>query len=413
MDFPKMYPIRQVFEAPSIPNVTAEIRKQVVQLGLGKRVRPGQSVAITAGSRGIHGYVTILSTLVECLRELQLVPCIIPAMGSHGGATAEGQVKLLAELGVTEASVGAPIVSNMDVVSVGPVDTGAEVWIARDVLKIDHLVICNRVKMHTAFHGEVESGLCKMLVVGCGKHAGALNMHKYGLAESIVPAAELLLKKAPVLFGLAILENAEEKTSEVRAVPPERFVETDRELLESARNLLPRLPVDDLDVLIVDEMGKEISGSGMDPNVVGFWRRDGGPRKPDYRTLILLDLTTASEGNALGIGLADLTTRRVIEKIDRAITCANVLTTRIWRSARIPMALENDRTVLEAALSGVTDLKALRMIRIVNTLKLNCFWATEALLPELRRKRGVVVEEASLKLEFDPNARLLPFTGCC
>ena len=260
--------------------------------------------------------------------------------GVHGGATAEGQVRMLAELGVTEASVGAPIVSNMDAVSIGRLDSGAEVCIAADALKVDHLVVCNRIKMHTAFHADVESGLCKMLAVGCGKHAGALNMHKYGLAESIVPAAERLLKRAPVLFGLAILENALEETLEVRAVLPDRFVATDREFLERARQILPRLPIEDLDILIVDEMGKEISGAGMDPNVIGFWRRDGGLRKPDYRTLILLDLTAASEGNALGIGLADLTTRRVIEKINPEVTYANVLTTGIWRSTRIPMALE-------------------------------------------------------------------------
>ena len=235
MDFPRMYSIRQEYETASLSDVAAAVRAQVEALALSDRMRPGQTVGVTAGSRGIHGYVTILSTLIRCLREWGLVPCILPAMGSHGGATAEGQVRLLAELGVTESSMGAPIVSNMDAVSIGRLSSGAEIWIAADALKVDHLVVCNRIKMHTAFHADVESGLCKMLAVGCGKHAGALNMHKYGLAESIVPAAERLLKRAPVLFGLAILENALEETLEVRAVLPDRFVAADREFLERAR----------------------------------------------------------------------------------------------------------------------------------------------------------------------------------
>jgi hypothetical protein len=340
---------------------------------------------------------------------MELEPFILPAMGSHGGATAEGQAALLNELGITEASVNAPIISTMEVISVGRLDSGAEVFISKDAFEADHIVIINRVKPHTLLRGEVESGLCKLLTVGCGKHKGALNMHKFGLASSITPAARIILEKAPVLCGLGIVENALEQVHTVKLAFPEQFIEVDKELLRSARGLLPRIPLDDLDILLVDEMGKNISGAGIDPNVVGFWRREGGPRKPDYRTLIVLDLTPQSKGNAVGIGMADLTTRRVIDKVDLKPTYTNAITAGVWRGVRFPIALENDRAVLEAALSHVLDPPHVRMVRIVNTLHLESFWATEALLPELREQEGLIVDETPLQLQFDDKGTLRSF----
>jgi hypothetical protein len=408
MNYPSMYRVQQVFETPSIRDVAAHIRKEFSAFGIADHVSPGQTVAITAGSRGIHEYVSILATLVECLRGAGLKPFILPAMGSHGGATAEGQERMLNGLGVCESAVSAPIVSSMDVESLGRTPSGAEVYFSKDAIKADHLVVVNRVKAHTAFHSDVESGLCKMLAVGCGKHTGALNMHKYGLAETIVPAAEIILRKIPVLFGVAIVENALEQAQTLRFTPPVRFVETDRELLVAARANMPRIPVDHLDVLIVDEMGKDISGVGMDPNVIGFWRRDGGERKPDFQTLILLDLTAHSEGNALGMGFVDLTTRRVMDKVDFQATYANALTTGILRSVRFPVTLENDRAVLDAALLHIPDLSRIRMIRIVNTLKLDTFWASGTLLPELRSQPHIVVDDRPLPIAFNEESRMLP-----
>jgi hypothetical protein len=201
-----------------------------------------------------------------------------------------------------------------------------------------------------------------------------------------------------------------DETHIVKLALPEQFVEVDRELLKSARRLMPRIPLDDLDILIVDEMGKNISGAGIDPNVIGFWRREGGPREPDYRTLIVLDLTPESEGNAVGIGMADLTTQRVIDKIDRKPSYTNAITSGVFRSVRLPIALENDRVVVETALFQVPDLQHVRMVRILNTLHLENFWATEALLPELREKEGVSVDETPLQLQFDGQGSLLPFT---
>lgn len=409
MNYPLMYRIQQGFDTTSIRDVPEEVRREFSRLNGGKNIKPHQRVAVAVGSRGINNLKTIVATVVECIRNMALKPFILPAMGSHGGATAEGQVKLLNEFGITESSVNAPIISTMDVISVGRLDSGAEVFISKDALEADHLVVINRVKQHTLLRGEVESGLCKMLAVGCGKHKGALDMHKFGLAASIIPAAQILLAKAPVLCGLAIMENSLDQTHTVKLALPEQFIEVDKELLESARRLLPRIPLEDLDILIVDEMGKNISGAGIDPNVIGFWRREGGPRKPDYRTLIVLDLTPQSEGNAVGIGMADLTTQRVINKVDLKPTYTNALTSGVWRSVRFPIALENDRVVLEAALSHVLDPHNVRMVRIVNTLHLENFWATEALLPELREQEGVIVDEAPLQLQFDDEGKLLSF----
>ncbi|MEE9610430.1 MAG: DUF362 domain-containing protein, partial [Desulfatiglandales bacterium] len=358
-----------------------------------------------------HDLKTLVSAVVECLKGMELRPYVIPAMGSHGGATGEGQAQVLEELGISELSMGVPVVSNMDVVSLGRLDSGAQVFFAKDALEADHIVMINRVKPHTAFRGEVESGLCKILAVGCGRQKGASNMHKYDLARTIIPAAQLIIEKTPVLCGLVVTETALGGTHSIRLAKPEEFVEVDRLLLEEAWKLFPKLPIDDLDILVLDEMGKDVSGAGMDPNVIGFWRREGGPRKPDYRTLIVLDLTQQSHGNATGIGMADLTTKRVVDKIDLHATYMNAITSTVLRSARLPIYLENDRVVLETALNSVPDPQSVRMARVINTASLETFWATGALLSELRGQEGIVVDDKPLELAFNDEGRLLAFPG--
>jgi hypothetical protein len=268
-------------------------------------------------------------------------------------------------------------------------------------------VVINRVKPHTAFRAEVESGLCKIMAVGCGRQKGAENMHKYELAQTIVPAARMIIQKTSVLCGLAVTENALGGTHSLKLAKPEEFADLDREFLKTAWTLLPKLPVDDLDILLVDEMGKNVSGAGMDPNVIGFWRREGGPRKPDYRILVVLDLTPHSHGNATGIGMADLTTRRMIDQIDWEATYLNAFTSGVLRSARMPIAVENDRLAVEAALKRSPDPAGARIVRIVNTGQLETFWASEAVLPELRDRKKVAVDETPLDLRFTDEGRLL------
>jgi hypothetical protein len=409
VEFPLFYQIRQRFDASCEADPAGAVRRAIAGYDCAARIKPGETVAVAVGSRGIQGIVGMVAALVESLKKMGLRPFVMPAMGSHGGATGEGQALVLEQLGITEASVGAPIRSCMDVVSLGGIPSGAEVFVARDAIEADHLVLINRVKMHTAFRGRAESGLCKMLTVGSGKHHGAINMHKYGLADSIIPAAEVVLSRVSCLFGIAILENAAEKTHTVRLVPPEEIVASDIAMLKQAAEMFPRIPIDDLDILLVDEMGKNISGAGMDPNVIGMWRREGGPRQPNYRTLVILDVTRESNGNALGIGLADLTTRRVIDLVDIKTTYANVLTTGLWGAGKLPIALENDRSVVKMALSRVQEPEKVRMVRITNTLHLGTFWATATLLPELKDRQGIDVDETPFTLQFSDEDRLQPF----
>jgi hypothetical protein len=408
MIFPKMYQIHQCFETNCIGDIAASVRQEFSRFKPNAKIHKGQSVAIAVGSRGIKNLRTIVLTVVESMRKLGLEPFIIPAMGSHGGATAEGQVKVLKELDITVDSIGSPIVSSMDVTSLGKLNSGAEVFFSKDALEADYLVVINRVKPHPAFRADVESGLCKMLSVGLGKQKGASHMHKFSLPRTIVPAARKILQRAPILCGLAVVENSHGETHTIKLAQPGEFVAVDKELLNLAWKLFPKLPVDDLDILIIDEIGKDISGAGMDPNVIGFWRRDGGPRKPNYRLILVLDLSAKTYGNAAGIGMADLTTRRVIDNIDLEVTYINALTSWLPRSVQLPIALENDKVALEKAVSQTPNPEEVRMVRIKNTLSLETFWCTKALLPELENKKGLIPNCTPLELEFSPEGRLLP-----
>ncbi|HIE54865.1 MAG TPA: DUF2088 domain-containing protein, partial [Chromatiaceae bacterium] len=256
MKFPEMYRIQQTFKATSIKDIEAAVRGRFSKLK--GDTRPGDSVAIAVGSRGIHDLQRIVRAVVSCLKERRLSPLIIPAMGSHGGATAEGQKSLLKDMGIHEDAVGAPIISTMDVVSLGKLSNGTDVYFSKDALEAEHIVVLNRIKPHTLFRRPVESGLCKMLVIGCGKHRGAEAIHGIGVADAIVPAAKIILEKAPVLCGIAVLENAKGGTQDIQLAMPKSFVEIDQRLLKEAWKLFPKIPVDDLDILIVDEIGKDI-----------------------------------------------------------------------------------------------------------------------------------------------------------
>ena len=408
--FPDLYRVDQNFPDTGIKDICVELRKMLGEFDLRQRTRAGQTVAVCVASRGTHDLRDLVATTVSHLRDAGLKPFITPAMGSHGAATGEGQAMVLRGLGITEALTGVPIHASMEVVSLGKIDEGPEIFTAVDALEADHVVVINRVKPHTGFHSDVESGLCKMLAIGLGRQRGAANMHKYDLSRCIVPAARLILEKQSVLFGLAVTENALGGTHSLRLAGPETFVATDRELLKEARELLPRLPVECLDLLIVEKIGKNISGAGMDPNVVGFWRRGGGERTPDYRVLVVLDLTPESHGNAIGIGLADVTTRAFTEKIDWDATYKNALSSKRFTGVRLPMVRENDALALEAALGPVVDPMAARIGRIISTSDLRTFWVSESVWPQLKDKTNLVLHRTPLRISFDDQGRLKPFS---
>ncbi len=405
---PRFHRVHQRFPDTSLRDVAGAVRAAFHAHEFGSRVHPGQTVAVGVASRGTHDLRELVAATLGCLRDLGLKPYLTPAMGSHGGATGEGQAAVLAGLGIGEASMGVPVVASMAARFLGRVPEGPEVFFAEDALAADHVLVINRIKPHTGFRGEVESGLCKILAVGLGRQRGAASMHKHDLATAIVPAARLILDRVPVLCGLAVTENALGGTHSLRLVPPADFVASDRAMLKEAARLLPRLPVDRLDVLIVDQMGKNVSGAGMDPNVVGFWRRDGGERHPDYRVLVVLDLTIESHGNAMGLGLADLTTERLLAKVDWPATYLNALAANRFQGVRRPLALADDRRAVEVALGTTRDPARARVARILSTAELATFWASEALLPELAGREGLAVAPAPQTLEFGPDGRLMP-----
>lgn len=412
MPLPKMAKVRQVFDQPEIKDIPAKIREELERKRLKDRVKPGQRIAVTAGSRGVSNIPVIFKTIVAELKAVEAEPFLVPAMGSHGGATPEGQIQVLHSLGVTEESVGAPIEASMEVEAVGSLPDGIEIYLSRIALEADGIFVVGRVKPHTDFKGEIESGLLKMMAIGLGNQKGAemIHWHRYDGYHRILPeAGRLIAEKTNVVMGLALLENAHHKTAEIHALYPEEFYEKEKHLLETAKDLLPRLPFKDIDVLVVEELGKNISGVGMDTNVTGrFWMPgEHDSRAPSVKKLAVLDLTEETHGNAIGIGLADVTTRRAYEKIDYRQTYVNCLTQGSGETGKIPPFLPNDRDAIATAIriSGPIQPETARVIRIKNTQELEALYISEALVDDLRtspelQKRLVLVEEPR-DMQFD------------
>ncbi len=414
-DGPLLQLVDQLYAESTPVDVTAEVQKGFKRAGLHDALWPGARIAITAGSRGIGDLPAILRAAVGAVREAGGDPFIAPCMGSHGGATAEGQRAVLAGLGATAETVGAQIVSSMDVVSVGESALGGPVWAARDLAEADGVIVVNRVKPHTDFHGEVESGLVKMLVVGAGKHAGALSAHghtvRHGFPAVLRDHGERLLSGLPVLCGIALVEDQHERTALVEVLRPEDFFTREAQLLERARELLPRLPFDQLDVLVVDELGKDVSGAGMDTNVTGrvsFWGGGERPAKPRITRIIVRGLTAATHGNACGIGMADFITVRCAAEIDHAITDVNCITSNCPEDARVPIACACDREAIAAAVqtAGIRDPGEARLAWIRDTSHLERIAVSEALLDEVRAGGTLRPAGPLFPLPYDENGDL-------
>jgi len=390
-DLPRFAPVRYDRDQPAVEDVERATVEALAAIdGLDSLPR-GARVGITAGSRGIHDMPDVLRTAVAELRSRNLDPFVLPSMGSHGGATAEGQVEALASLGITEDSMGCEVVSSMDVERVGSDGDGRPVYAARDALAADAVLLANRVKPHTDFSGGTESGLCKMAVIGLGKQRGAEATHKAALAgtfsEVIRERASILFEETPVVGGVALVENANERAAVVEGLDAGEILDREPDLLERSRDLLGTLPVEDLDLLVVDELGKEVSGTGMDTNVIGRMLVDGEPEpdSPDYTRIYVRSVTEGSHGNAIGMGLADYTHRRLVEDLDLTDTYVNAITSGEPVRARIPVVLPTDRLAFVAAYSacGVVDPADMRIARITNTLDLDRFSVSEPVAPEL------------------------------
>jgi hypothetical protein len=415
---PSLFRIRQDFSSPTLADVRTAVRGQLRDFGLGMHVHAGQRVAITAGSRGIRDIAEILRTLADELHRYGARPFVVPAMGSHGGATAEGQLAVLADLGVTEAAVGMPIRSSMETVQVdtAAVGDGVPIHFDRFAAEADHVVVVNRIKAHTDFTGPIQSGLLKMMLIGLGKHRGAIEYHaairRYGLERIVAEVATRIAERRHVLCGVAIVENHRHETGRVEVIAPADFLARERELLKLAECWTPRLPGTDLDLLIVDRMGKDVSGSGMDTNVIGRkgWATgDMLEQRPRIALVYARELTEASHGNAVGIGMADLAHSRLVERIDFATTYANAVTSGTPRGAAIPPHFPSDREALAAAFRILGHPVQARVMRIRSTLELEELLISEALLAELRNKPGIRAVGEAGGMQFDAEGNLPDF----
>jgi hypothetical protein len=390
---PALTHVRQRWPAPPPLDVAATVYAQLEAVGVRQRLAPGMRVALTVGSRGIRDIVPILRACVVWLQAAGGHPFLVPAMGSHGGATAEGQVALLASLGITEETVGCPLHATMEVVQLGALEDGTPVYTDRYAAEADAILIINRIKPHTSFKAEIESGLAKMAALGLGNRLGAEMVHSRGVAglrTQIVPMARVVVERGHVLAGLAILEDATDHTAEIVALPPAEIGGAgEAALLERSRSLLARLPFDQIDVLVVEEIGKNISGTGMDTNVIGRVRIPGerDPLVPHISVIVALDLSEASHGNGAGMGLADIVTARLAGKVDFTTTYINHLTSGLIGLQRgaLPITLPTEREAIAMAMRacGQPDMGAVRLVRIRNTLLLDALWVSAALLPEV------------------------------
>jgi hypothetical protein len=406
---PRWALVRQRVASPAIVDVRAAVRAALGPVM--DRVEPGMRVCVTGGSRGIDRIDQVTRAVVERLAEAGAIPFIVPAMGSHGGATAGGQRAILEGYGITAASMGCEVLATMDTVELGEVEPGVPVYLDAHAAAADLVIPINRVKPHTGFTAATESGLQKMIAIGLGKQRGADVFHRqgYGRFGELIPAvARHTIARAPIRFGLALVENWEAHLEHVEAVPAEDIFERETELLARARALMARLPVASCDVLVVDEIGKNISGVGMDPNVIG--RGHDGPRAagPAIQRIVVRGLTRATEGNASGIGMADVALRRAVDAMNPRTTWMNEITAKTPQLGRIPITLDSDREALAVAIAACTgvDAGSARILRVRNTKDLGVLLVSEAALPEVLATGRCEVAGPADEIRFDADGML-------
>ncbi|HEY7427537.1 MAG TPA: lactate racemase domain-containing protein [Gemmataceae bacterium] len=392
MDIPHVAPLRQTAPQPAIADIAAEVRRQWRDSRVAGHIRRGGRVAVGVGSRGIANLATIVRATLDSLRDLGAQPFVVAAMGSHGGATASGQRELLAESGISEQALGVPVKTDMTAMRIGTNSWGEPVWWDKNALEADAVVTVSRVKPHTDFRGRFESGIAKMLVIGLGKRDGAAQHHRWGfrgLRDMLPETARVIVEKTPFVGGLAVLENAREQTARLQMVDRDELFEVEPRLLEEARGLMGRLPFEQLDLLIIGEIGKNYSGAGIDPNVVGRLLIETQPEfeSPKITRICALDLSPESHGNGTGCGIADLTTERLLAAIDPAPFRMNNLTACFLRRSQLPFAFPTDRACIEMGLDTCwqPNRDAVRMALIPNTLEVEELWASVPLVEEARK----------------------------
>jgi hypothetical protein len=413
-----LFRVRQKFERPRVDDIPGEVQRQLARLNLREEVKPGQSVAITAGSRGIANIPIILKAIAEHFKRLGAQPFLVPAMGSHAGGIATGQRELLESYGVTEEFCGCPIRATMETVVVCQAAEGFPVHIDRFAYEADHVVVCGRIKPHTQFTGDIESGVMKMMLLGLGKHEGAKVYHQaildYPFGQIVRSVAGEVLRRCHVVAGVGIVENGYDETALIEAIAPRQIEEREKQLLVLAKKWMPRLPFDLVDILIVDEMGKDISGAGIDSNIVGRkYNRNVAldDEFPKVRRIIVRSLTEVSHGNAVGLGTAEFCTTRLLEQHDRAITWTNILTSGNISAVKYPLNFDTDREILDAALPtiGMTPPLQAKILWIKNTLHLAEVECSAVYLSEAQQRRDLEILTTLRDLPLDAAGNLPVF----
>ena len=405
---PRFVEVGQKFDLSALSDINAAVAEQFQKFA--EVNLTGKSVAIGVGSRGIKQQPEVVKALIRELKGAGAEPFIIPAMGSHGGGSAEGQTAVLASYGYTEENIGAPIRSSLEVVELGRIERDVPVYCDKLAMEADHIIMCNRVKPHTDFRANHESGLIKMVAIGMAKHAGATALHFHGMGnfKTLLPAAAMVfLEKTPTLFGVAMVENAEENLKHLEFVAPDDFFHRDAALLEMAKTSIPRLYFDTVDVLIIDQIGKDISGAGMDPNVTGRPPSSlpGFDSGVAINRIVVRDLTKKTEGNSTGIGAADVTTQRLVQKVDWTKIYVNIVTAGVLEGARLPIVANTDRDAIGIALRGCFGVtpESSRIVRIKNTLEMTTVWASEPMIADIEKNHGQTLLSEPFNLEFDAN----------
>jgi len=403
---PEFYLIRQKFDDTHIKDIPAALAEAVKRPGTLDLIKKGQRVAIAVGSRGINNIALIVRALADLLKKAGAEPFIVPAMGSHGGATAEGQAQLLADYGVTEAYTGCPVISDMGTVTLGATEKGVGAFFDKHAYKADAVILLNRIKPHTDFRGPYESGLAKQIVIGLGKQNGAEACHGQSVEEmssNIHDVAKLALSKTNILFGVGIVENAYDRTMTLSALPNASLLDEEPLLLDHARRNMPSILLSPFDVLIVDEIGKNISGAGMDPNITGRFCTDCATGGADLQRCVVLDITEQSHGNGIGLGLADFSVTRAYDKFDFEMVYPNIITNSLPFSGKMPVILANDLLAVRAAIQSCIRINFDNpaVVRVKNTLCMEYMYISAALLERARAHSAIDVLGGPAAFTFD------------
>lgn len=413
--FPSMIRIKQSFPNHAISDLDRSINEELNRPGVRKEFPSGSNVALALGSRGINQIDRIALAVIRVMKQWGVNIFIVPAMGSHGGATASGQKEYLEHYGISEKTMGVPIRSSMEVIELGKVGAeNVQVYFDKIASEADGIIVVNRIKPHTDFCGEIESGLMKMLAIGLGKHKGATALHSCGskgLQQFIPEAARIILSQGPFILGLGIIEDAYKKCAEIKAVLPSELECNEKLMLKKAKEMMPSLPTSEIDLLVVDEMGKEISGSGLDTNIIGRYviREISDPEKPNINKIVVLRLTEKSKGNAAGVGLSDIITRKLYKSIDFKVTYTNCITSNFFERAFIPVIADDDREAISLGImaSKGWNQDSARVVRIKSTLSLDELEVSENIWQEISHNKGITALRGPFKWAFSSEGNLI------